>query len=83
ACARPVVAADAGGTAELMGDDGSAGLLVPPGDPAALAAAVGALLAAPEYRARLGEAARRRIETEFPISRMIDRYERALAEVIG
>jgi len=83
ACARPVVAADAGGTAELIGDDGSAGLLVPPGDPAALAAAVGALLAAPDQRMRMGEAARRRIETEFPISRMIERYERALAEVVG
>jgi hypothetical protein len=30
----------------------------------------------------MGEAARRRIEAEFPLSRMIDRYEAALQAVI-
>ena len=81
ACGRPVVAADAGGTSELLGRDGEAGMLVPPGNPDALAEAVGALLADPERRSRLGAAARRRIETEFPLSRMIDGYERVLGEV--
>ena len=81
ACGRPVVAADAGGTSELIGRDGEAGVLVPPGNPDALADALGALLADPERRSRLGAAARRRIETEFPLSRMIDGYERVLGEV--
>jgi glycosyltransferase involved in cell wall biosynthesis len=83
ACGRPVVAADAGGTTELVGGDGTAGVLVPPGNPAALAEAIRTLLADPERRVRLGAAARRRIETEFPLSRMIDGYERVLGEVVG
>jgi len=81
ACGCPVIAADAGGTAELVGSNG-AGVLVPPGDSDTLAAAVRDLLEDPERRRRLGEAARRRIETEFPLARMIDRYEAALAAVI-
>jgi glycosyltransferase involved in cell wall biosynthesis len=83
ACARPVVAADAGGTGELLGRDGSAGLLVPPADAEALADAVRDLLAEPARLRLLGEAARRRIEEEFPIQRMVEGYEHVLAEVIG
>jgi glycosyltransferase involved in cell wall biosynthesis len=81
ACGRPVIAADAGGTAELMGSEG-AGVLVPPGDPDILAAAVRELLDDPERRRRLGEAARQRIASEFPLARMIERYEAALTAVI-
>jgi glycosyltransferase involved in cell wall biosynthesis len=77
-----VVAADAGGTAELVGESGEAGVLVPPGDPVALAEAVSGLLADPRRRVQLGAAARRRIETEFPLGRMIDGYERVLEEVV-
>jgi glycosyltransferase involved in cell wall biosynthesis len=83
ACGKAVVAADAGGTSELLGKDGEAGILVPPGDPDALAQAIGGLLADREGRERLGAAARRRIESEFPLSRMIDGYERVLGEVSG
>ncbi len=81
ACGRPVIAADAGGTAELVGRDG-AGVLVPPGDPDALAAAVRELLGDPERRRSLGEVARRRVEAEFPLARMIERYEAALTAII-
>jgi phosphatidylinositol alpha 1,6-mannosyltransferase len=56
----PVVAPAAGGPLDLV-DDGATGYLVPPGDPAELALAVGRLAASPELRARLGEAARRRV----------------------
>ena len=83
ACGRAVVAVDAGGTAELIGRDGSVGLLVPPDDPDAIALAVGTLIQDPSRRFSMGQAARRRIETEFPLSRMIDGYERALGEVVG
>jgi glycosyltransferase involved in cell wall biosynthesis len=83
ACARPVVAADAGGTAELVGRDGSAGVLVPPSDATALANAVESLLDDPPRLAALGQSARRRIESEFPLERMVDGYERAIGEVIG
>lgn len=82
ACGRPVVAADAGGTGELLGRDGETGILVPPGDADALATAVRQLLSDPARRDRLGDAARRRIATEFPVGRMIDGYEAALLALI-
>jgi glycosyltransferase involved in cell wall biosynthesis len=83
ACSRAVVAADAGGTAELLGSDGSTGTLVPPDDVGTMASAVAGLLADPGRRNMLGSAARRRIETEFPLRLMIDRYESALRQVVG
>jgi glycosyltransferase involved in cell wall biosynthesis len=82
-CARAVVAADAGGTGELLGRDGSTGILVPPDDAQAMAAAVTRLLDAPDERAALGARARRRIEAEFPLERMIEGYEAALRQVIA
>ena len=68
ACGRPVVAADAGGTGRAAGRDGETGVLVPPGDAAALEAAVRELLADRRAGAALGAAARRRIEAEFPLA---------------
>lgn len=83
ACGRPVIAADAGGTAELVGRDGTAGVLVPPSDAVALGAAIEALLADPARREAIGAAARLRIQDQFPLARMIHDYETAFAEVIG
>lgn len=83
ACGRPIVATDVGGVEELLGGDGGAGLLVPPGDPAALAGAISALLADPLRRAELGTTARRRIETQFSVDRMVDGYESALWASMG
>ncbi len=81
-CGRAVVAVDSGGTGELVGRDGSAGILVPLEDADALATAVTALLHDPERRNRLGRAARVRIQSEFPLDRMIDGYEAALQQVV-
>jgi phosphatidylinositol alpha 1,6-mannosyltransferase len=56
----PVVAPAAGGPVDLV-DDGVSGYLVPPGDGGALAAGVARLAADPALRARMSEAARRKV----------------------
>lgn len=61
---RPLVATRTGGTPELTGEDGA--ILVPAGDPAALAEAVCAVLEDQELAAGLGRAAQARSET-FPV----------------
>ena len=72
AAGRPVVASALSGVPELV-EDGVSGLLVPPGDPAALAAAVGRLLADPALAAALGGRGRRRVEADFRLDRSVDR----------
>ncbi len=61
ACGVPVVTGDVGDRWELLGE-GRAGLLVRPGDAAALAEGIGLLLRDPARRARLGEQARRQVQ---------------------
>jgi glycosyltransferase involved in cell wall biosynthesis len=56
---RPVVATAVGGLADAVAD-GETGLLVPPGDPAALRAALERMLGDADLRRRLGAAARAR-----------------------
>jgi glycosyltransferase involved in cell wall biosynthesis len=78
---RAVVATRVGGTPELV-VDGETGLLVPPRDPEALAAAIGALLADPERRRAMGEAGRRRAEG-FSVERMVGRVLQIYEEVLA
>jgi glycosyltransferase involved in cell wall biosynthesis len=61
---KPLVLSDVGGFSELAERHGAASL-VPPGDPAALAAELGRLLADPEARERLGAAARQAAEGAY------------------
>lgn len=62
--ALPVVASRTGGIAELVAD-GETGLLAPPDDSAALAAAIESLLRDPERGRALGAAGAARAESEF------------------
>jgi starch synthase len=64
ALARPIVASAVGGIPEMI-EDGVSGVLVPPDDAPALAAALVALLRDPGRRDRLGAAARERLATRF------------------
>jgi glycosyltransferase involved in cell wall biosynthesis len=64
-CGRPVIGSCIGGIPEVVGNEGSCGLLVAPGNPKALAETMRTLALDPALRARLGACARRRIETEF------------------
>jgi len=75
-----VLATDAGGTPELV-RHGVEGLLVPPGDPRALAAGLARLLDDPRLRARLGERARRRVRESFTLEAMLDAVEELYGRV--
>jgi glycosyltransferase involved in cell wall biosynthesis len=68
---RPVVATRAGGMPESV-RDGETGLLVPPSDPEALAAAILRLLENREEGAALGRAGRRLMLERFTFARMVD-----------
>jgi glycosyltransferase involved in cell wall biosynthesis len=63
---RPIVASAVGGIPEMI-EDGVSGVLVPPDDTGALARALVALLRDPAGRARIGRAARARLETRFSL----------------
>jgi SAM-dependent methyltransferase len=80
---RPVVATAVGGLLDAV-EDGVTGLLVPPGDPAALREAIQFLLGDPELRRRLGEAGRWRVRELFSWDTATDAtimaYRAALAE---
>lgn len=76
AARRPVVATRVGGVPEVV-SDGETGVLVPPADPQALARAIVGLLADPDRRAVMGEAAWRRVRDHFLAERMVTLTEEA------
>ena len=82
AAGLPIVAARVGQAAEYI-EDGRSGVLVPPGNPAALARAALALLADAPLRARLGQAARERVEQMFAWDVLAGAAERAYRVATG
>ena len=78
----PSICTDLGTGTTYVNQNGVTGLMVPPGDPHALAAAINRLLADESLRRRLGEAARCRAEAEFSHTHMLDQtlalYQRLL-----
>ena len=80
----PVVASSGGALPEVVGPDGEAALLVPPGDPGALAQALGRVLSCPSpLGERLGHAGRRRVLARFTWARCaagaVEQYRSVLA----
>jgi glycosyltransferase involved in cell wall biosynthesis len=75
---RPVVASATQGLAEII-VDGESGKLVPPGDAAALAAAIRSLCDDWELARRLGEAGRVRAHASFSP----ERYAREVCDIVG
>jgi glycosyltransferase involved in cell wall biosynthesis len=73
ACAVPVIATRVGGNPDAV-VDGESGLLVPPRDPAALAAALVALHEDAALRRRLGDTARARVAALFSLPSCIEQY---------
>ena len=82
AAGKPVVATAVGGVPDLV-EDGVHGLLVPPGDPPALADALVTLLRDPERRAAMGAAGRERQRSAFDFSAMVRRLEQRYEELLA
>ena len=73
ACGIPCVVTDVGDSALIVGKTGK---VVPPHDPEALASAWKELLRlTPQVRQKLGNAARKRVETEYSLAAAARRYE--------
>jgi glycosyltransferase involved in cell wall biosynthesis len=70
AAAVPVIASNAGGLPEAVAD-GLTGVLIPPGDVAALTAAMDRLLSDLDLRRAMGAAGRSRILAEFSVEAMV------------
>ncbi len=82
ACGRPVVATRSGGSEEIV-VDGETGLLVPVGDPPAMAEAIVTLVSDMTRAAAMGRAARQRAEADFDITRMVRQVEAEYRTVLA
>lgn len=78
----PVVAAAHGGLPEML-RDGETGLLVEPGDPAALAAALRSLADHPDRARGLGAAAAADVAARFSAERMLDAVQAHYTALVG
>jgi glycosyltransferase involved in cell wall biosynthesis len=78
---RPIVATDVGDVSVALAQ-GDAGVLVEPGDPAALADALHALLNDRTRARKLGERAKRRAAAEYDVSQMVRRYAEVYESLI-
>jgi glycosyltransferase involved in cell wall biosynthesis len=79
---RAVVATRLAGMPELV-VDGETGLLVPPRDPDAIAAAVLRLRADPTWRHQLARAGRKRVEADFSLDAKVEATERLYRRLVG
>lgn len=82
ATGRPVVASDVGAVSAAVETDAT-GILVPPGDAVALAAALDRLAADAALRERLGAGGRRRVEHDYELGACTARLIDHLAAVYG
>ncbi|MBM4266544.1 MAG: glycosyltransferase family 4 protein [Deltaproteobacteria bacterium] len=87
ACEVPLVATTGGALPEVVGRDGTTGVLVEPGSGEALARGIRDLLDAPEKRRGMGLAAKKRVESMFTWRRAAERrvevYREAIAERVS
>ena len=82
ALGRPVVATAVGGVPSII-EDAHTGLLVPPKDPAALAAGIDRLANNREFAISLGEQGRKLVETQYSLEAMVRTTEAVYEEVLG
>jgi rhamnosyl/mannosyltransferase len=72
ACGKPEISTELGTATSWVNENGRTGLVVAPGDVAALAAALELLAQDAELRARFGAAGRERVRQHFPRRRMLE-----------
>ena len=77
----PVVATRGGGVGEIV-DDGETGVLVPPRDAAAMAAAISGLLADPARAKSMGEAGRKAVAERFDLREKVREMEAEMTAVL-
>ncbi len=82
ASSKPVVTTRVGGNPEIVAD-GETGLLVPPADGHALAAAILSILEDKEAALKFGRAGRKRVEERFSLDVMLRNYENLFEHVIN
>ena len=82
AMGKPVVASQVGGIPEVV-ENGVTGILAPPGDFNALAAALRTLLKDPEKRQQMGEAGRRRVLERFRLEQSVSVVEKLYRELLA
>ena len=82
ACGTPVIATSAGALPEIV-EDGVSGVIVPPGDSAALAKAIATLIQEPERCQEMGEAGARRIRERFSWRRTAEETLELYEEVLS
>lgn len=82
AAGLPVVASDVGGIGEAV-IDRTTGLLVPSGNPLALAEALGTLIDDPDRRRSFGERGQARIQERFSLETMVQQTRDAYARIVG
>ncbi len=84
ATALPCLATEIGGNTDLLGPPPRrAGLLLPAGDGPAWSAALVAVLTDPALARELGSAARARVEAEFSLTAVVDRYQALYAALLA
>jgi glycosyltransferase involved in cell wall biosynthesis len=82
ACGLPCVVSDIPGPQDVI-QNGINGILVPPEDAGALAAALRGLLGAPDLRQAMGEAARERVRAGYTIEGEVQAYQELYMEALG
>ena len=80
--ARPLVATEVGGLREVIVDR-QTGIVVEPEDSEGVAEAVAFLVEHPEEATRMGQNARRRVQSEFSWQRCVDAYDRLYQKLIN
>lgn len=82
ACGVPVLVTAVGATPEVVGSE-ETGMLMPPGDPEALAARLRHVLARPSVLAAMGAAGAQRARDQFSETQMVDQHLALYTEIVA